>query len=61
VLLLRAARGRVSDDALHRMRELVSGPLAVRDVPGDHYTIMTRHAELVGAILAEYTREWADG
>jgi amino acid adenylation domain-containing protein len=68
VLLLRAARGRVSDAALHRMRELVTGPLAVRDVPGDHYTIMTRHAEQVGAILAEYasailaeyTREQAD-
>ncbi|MGH3805161.1 MAG: amino acid adenylation domain-containing protein [Pseudonocardiaceae bacterium] len=51
VLLLRAKDGRVTDAAVRRMRIHLPGPLTVREVPGDHFSVISTHATLLAKEL----------
>ncbi|MGH3852154.1 MAG: amino acid adenylation domain-containing protein [Pseudonocardiaceae bacterium] len=53
VFLLRARDGHVGPGGICELGELADGPLTIRDVPGDHYTMMTTHIARVGAQLEE--------
>lgn len=52
VYLLRPEHGRIGERGLETLGELVSDPVDVRDVPGDHFSIMTTHVGEVARELA---------
>jgi len=57
VLVLRAQAGGMTNESVSALADLVSGRVSVLEVPGDHYTVMTRHADAVGTQLGEYLAE----
>ncbi|OLF14179.1 hypothetical protein BLA60_03250 [Actinophytocola xinjiangensis] len=59
IAVLRASDGLLGDDALAVLAGLTDGRLIVEPVPGDHYTMMSRHAAEAGARLAAVLEgEW---